>query len=80
MQSLAGKGPVQKFNTGGLASTSGGGMQIVIENTGSPKEATGSEVDPQTGVTTIFLEDLQRNGPIAKGIQGTFNVKRGGFR
>lgn len=70
------------FATGGLVGGGGGGSapSIVIQNSGSPKEAVGTEYDPSTAVTTVILEDLQKNGSIARGIQSTYGIRRGGYR
>lgn len=68
-----------KFADGGMVSSPGQAPQIVIENSGSEKRVASSEYDPKTAITTIILEDLGRNGPVSKGLQSTFGMKRGGF-
>jgi len=68
-----------RFAEGGMVS-GGGAPQVVIQNSGTAKDSAGTSFDPSTQVTTIILEDIQRNGSISKTIQGTFGVKRGGFR
>lgn len=73
------RGVVPGYADGGLVSSSASaGPQVIIENKGTPKEGT-SSFDPATAVTTVILEDMQKNGSISKGIQRTFGVKRGGF-
>lgn len=72
-------GFIPAFANGGQVS-SGGAPSIVIQNNGTEKTATRTSYDPQTAVTTIVLEDLNKNGAIAKSIQQTFGVKRGGYR
>lgn len=79
INSMGGRSRVAAFADGGMVQGGGQGT-IVIENKGSEKQATGSQFDPQTGVTTIVLEDLNRNGPISKAIQSNYSMKRGGFR
>lgn len=71
---------INHFANGGLVESSQQAPQVVIENSGSDKEISRTEFDPTTAVTTIFLEDLNKNGPISKSIQSSYGVKRGGFR
>lgn len=80
INSMGGRSRMPAFADGGLAGSGGGQGSIVIENKGTPKESTGSQYDPQTGVTTILLEDINKNGPISKSLQSNFGFKRGGFR
>lgn len=70
---------VPKFADGGLVTGSGQAPQVVIENNGSPKQVSSQEFDPKTAITTVILEDLGKNGPISRGYQNTFGMKRGGF-
>jgi phage-related protein len=68
------------FNQGGFVgmasgseflSRSGGGVgTIEIRNSGNPKEVsrTLTREEAQGTVTTIFLDDIQRNGPISKAL------------
>lgn len=74
------RGGIPGFADGGLVSSPGQAPQVVIQNSGTPKEATSTNFDPSTGVTTVILDDISRNGPIAKSIQNNFGVKRGNFR
>ena len=74
------RGPLPAFADGGLVGTGGNAPQVVIQNSGTPKEATSTSFDPSTAVTTVVLEDLQKNGSISKSIQRTFGMRRGGFR
>lgn len=67
------------FADGGLASAAGA-PQVVIENTGTDKQVSRTEFDPETAITTIFMEDLSKNGPMSKSIQSNFSLKRGGFK
>ena len=48
------------------------GIQIV--NQGEPKQSAGQQIDPKTGVVSIFLKDMQNNGPMAQSIQKTFEL------
>lgn len=70
------------FQNGGLVQASGGQSQtrVMIENSGSPKEAQSATVeqDAQGTVVRIVLDDLQRNGNIAKGFQSSFGLRRSG--
>lgn len=68
------------FADGGLVSSSSGAPQVVIQNTGSPKEVDSTSFDPASQVTTVILQDIQKNGAISKSLQSTFKMKRGGFR
>lgn len=70
---------IPKFADGGLVTGSGQAPQVVIENNGSAKQVASQEFDPKTAITTIVLEDLGRNGPMSRGIQSTFGMKRGGM-
>lgn len=74
------KGGVRAFADGGFVGTGGSTPQVVIQNSGTPKEATSTSFDPSSQVTTVILEDIQRNGSISKALQNGFGVKRGGFR
>lgn len=80
LNQMGSKGGVPAFATGGMVSSGGNGTKVVVENSGSQKQSSGAEIDPTTGVITIFLEDMGKNGPMSKSIQSTYNVKRGGFR
>ena len=70
---------IPKFADGGLVTGAGQAPQVVIENNGSAKQVASQEFDPKTAITTIVLEDLGRNGPMSRGIQSTFGMKRGGM-
>lgn len=74
------QGPIPAFASGGLVGAGGNAPQVVIQNSGSPKEATETSFDPSTAVTTVVLEDLQKNGSISKAMQRNFGVRRSGFR
>lgn len=71
--------PVAKFADGGVVTSSSQAPQVVIENSGSEKQVASTQYDPKTAITTIILEDLGKNGPVSRGIQNTFGMKRGGF-
>ena len=71
--------PVAKFADGGAVTSSSQAPQVVIENSGSEKQVASTSFDPKTSITTIILEDLGKNGPVSRGIQNTFGMKRGGF-
>lgn len=68
------------FADGGLVPSASQAPQVVIENKGSDKQVTRTEFDPVSAVTTVFIDDAQKNGPISKAIQSTYGLKRGGFR
>lgn len=68
------------FADGGLVSSSQQAPQVVLENKGSEKQVTRTEFDPTTSITTVFLEDVSKNGPMSKAIQSNFGVRRSGFR
>lgn len=73
---------VPGFANGGLVSGMGSGeTRIVIQNSGSPKEASGvtTEQDAQGMVVNIILEDIQKNGSISKSFQTNYGLKRGGI-
>lgn len=75
------KGGVRAFADGGLVpGAMSGPPQVVIQNNGTPKDQMSTSFDPASQVTTIILQDYQKNGPISKAMQGTFGAKRGGFR
>lgn len=70
---------VPAFANGGLVGGAGSGeTRVVIQNSGSPKEASSvtTEQDAQGMVVNIILEDIQRNGSIAKSMQGNYGLKR----
>ena len=73
------KSSVNKYADGGMVTSSSQAPQIVIENSGSEKQVSSTSFDPKTSITTIILEDLGRNGPVSKGLQSTFGMKRGGL-
>jgi hypothetical protein len=56
------------------------GVKVVIENHGTPTEATDAQVtfDPNGLVVTVVTDDLQRGGPISSGISRTFGLRRSG--
>lgn len=68
------------FADGGMVTAPGQAPSVVIENKGSNKEVVSSTFDPATQVTKIVLDDINRNGPIAKSMQTTFGTRRGGFQ
>jgi hypothetical protein len=74
-------GGLPAFQNGGLVSGQGGGeTRVIIQNSGAPKETKNVSVeqDAQGTVVSIILEDIQRNGNISKGLQGSFGLKRTG--
>lgn len=69
------------FADGGMVTTSGvASPTVVIENNGTQKQIGQTSFDPATQVTTIVIDDINRNGPIAKTMQSTFGTRRGGFQ
>lgn len=73
---------VPGFANGGLVGGAGSGeTRVVIQNSGSPKEATSvtTEQDAQGMVVNIILEDIQKNGNISKSLQTNYGLKRGGI-
>lgn len=72
---------IPAFANGGMINGGGSGeTRIVIQNSGSPKEASSvtTEQDAQGMVVNIILEDIQKNGNIAKSFQTNYGLKRGG--
>jgi hypothetical protein len=67
------------FAEGGLVTGSSQAPQVVIQNSGSPKNVAETSFDPQTAVTTVILEDFNKNGPISKSMQRSFSVRKAGF-
>jgi hypothetical protein len=68
----------QRFATGGLvspASASGNGDITIINNSSQPVQAR-KEVDPKTQLVSLFLEDLNRGGPMSRGINGITGTGR----
>lgn len=85
LKSMARKGHGMKsgrpaFAEGGMVTNPGQAPQVNIQNTGSPKQVERTSVDPVTGVTTIILADIEKNGPISKGMQNVFGMRRGNFK
>lgn len=67
------------YADGGLVtSPSSSTPQVIIQNSGSPKEVESSTYDPASAVTTVVLADIQKNGPISKSLQGAYGVRRSG--
>lgn len=73
------RGGLPAFADGGLVTSSSSAPQVVIQNTGTPKNVQSTEFDPVTAVTTVILEDMSKNGSISKSMQNTFGMKRRGF-
>lgn len=72
---------IPAFANGGMVSGAGmGDTRIVIQNSGSPKNAKNvtTEQDAQGTVVNIILEDIQKNGSVAKSLQTNYGLKRGG--
>lgn len=70
------------FANGGLVGGTGvGETRVVIQNSGSPKEATSvtTEQDAQGTVLNIILEDISKNGRVSRTMQSTYGLKRGGL-
>lgn len=71
----------------GIGSFNGGGSvgspetRIVIQNNGSPKEATGvtMEEDAEGTVISIMMNDAATNGKFIKQLQSVFNLRRQGI-
>lgn len=73
---------VHAFASGGYVNGMGSGeTRIMVQNSGSPKEATNvtTEQDAQGMVVNIILEDIQKNGNISKSFQTNYGLKRGGI-
>ncbi len=74
-------GGIPAFAAGGMVQgASMGGPRIMIQNSGQPKDAKSvtTEQDAQGTVVNIILEDLQKNGSVAKSLQTNYGLKRGG--
>jgi hypothetical protein len=70
--------PARGFANGGMvspASASGSGDITIINNSSQPVQAR-KEVDPKTQLVSLFLEDLNRGGPISRGINGITGTGR----
>lgn len=68
------------FADGGMVESAAQAPQVVIENKGSDKQVTQTSFDPKSTIITVVLDDLNKNGPMIKGIASTLGMKRGGFR
>lgn len=68
------------FAEGGVVTSASQAPQVVIENKGSPKQQTSTSFDPRTQVTTIILEDIGKNGSIAKSLESTYGMRRSASR
>lgn len=66
-----------EFANGGAVSSNGSGIGVEIINNGSGKEVTEASYDPKTMVVSVVLEDLNKNGPLSKGLSSTFGMRRG---
>lgn len=66
-----------EFANGGVVSSSSSQIGVEIINNGSGKEVTEASYDPKTMVVSVVLEDLNKNGPLAKGLSSTFGIRRG---
>lgn len=66
-----------EFANGGAVSSSSGQIGVEIINNGSGKEVAEASYDPKTMVVSVVLEDLNKNGPLAKGLSSTFGIRRG---
>lgn len=75
------KGMIPGFADGGLVG-GGGSMapQVIIQNSGQPKDVESSSYDPATAITSVILSDIQRNGSIARSLQNTYNFRRSAAR
>lgn len=69
-----------RYADGGAVTSSAQAPQVVIENTGSEKQVSQTSFDPTSQVLTVMMEDVAKNGPFSKALQGTFGMKRGSFR
>lgn len=82
-------GRIPKFANGGQVGDStlsapnigASGMRVVVENSGSPKQAASATFseDAQGTVLNIILEDISRNGRVSRSMQSTFGLNRGGI-
>lgn len=82
------KGGLPAFASGGMVGTSGSDsigksvepMNVVVQNSGTEKEATSvtTERDAKGITINVVLEDIAKNGPITRGLSSTFGIKRGG--
>lgn len=80
-------GPIPGFRDGGPVMTSGSDklvgtsepMNIQIQNSGSEKEVVEASTarDAKGIIINVILEDVAKNGPVARGMQNTFGLKRG---
>lgn len=64
---------------GSISPGQGAAPQVILENRGTGKEVVSQSYDPKTAITTVIIEDLGKNGPVAKAMQNTFGFRRGGF-
>ena len=69
-----------RYADGGMVQSSAQAPQVVIQNSGSPKDVVDTSFDPASAVTTVILQDVQKNGPISKSLQSTYGMRRGSFR
>ena len=69
-----------RYADGGAVTSAGQAPQVVLENTGTEKTVANTNYDPASQVLTIMIEDVSKNGPFSKAMQGTFGMKRGNFR
>jgi hypothetical protein len=68
----------QGFATGGMVSpaSSSGDVNIQVINNSSQPVTAKQEQDPRTGLVSLILEDLNRGGPISRGINGITGTGR----
>ena len=67
----------QRFATGGMVSpASSSDVNIQVINNSSQPVTAKQEKDPRTGLVSLILEDLNRGGPISRGINGITGTGR----
>lgn len=68
------------FADGGEVSAMSGGGAVSVEiiNTGTQKDSSRAEFNPETMVVSVFMEDLNKNGAMSRGLSTAFGIKRSG--
>lgn len=64
------------FANGGQVSVASQDVNIQVINQSSQQVKARQEQDPRTGVIQVILEDLNRGGPISRGINGITGTGR----
>lgn len=65
-------------STGSEGGSFGGDVTVLIENKGTPTQATEgrAQIDARGLVVSVMLDDLRRGGPIAGNLENTYRLKR----